>query len=82
MSMFGSLIKFAVGGAVGTAVGVVVSSLLAPQDGKTLQSETHQRFADAKSAGEQAELTTRAELMNRYRQKVGDTQAFTASESR
>lgn len=77
MSALGSLGKFVIGGAVGTAVGVVVSSLLAPQDGKAFQEETRHRMSYAKQAGQDAEESTRSAMTERFRQRVGDRTAFT-----
>jgi hypothetical protein len=71
------LLKFILGGAAGTAVGVAVGSLLAPQKGEEFQAATHQRVAEAKSAGADAEVQTRAAMEERFRQRVGDPTAFT-----
>lgn len=77
MSALGSLGKFVIGGAVGTAVGMVVSSLLAPQDGKAFQEETRDRMTYAKQAGVDAEESTRSAMTERFRQRVGDRSALT-----
>ena len=77
MAGVAGLLKFIVGGAAGTAVGVAVGSLLAPQRGEEFQAATHQRVADAKSAGADAEIQTRAAMEERFRQRVGDPTALT-----
>ncbi len=73
------LLKFLVGGAAGTAVGLVMGSLLAPQRGEDFQSATRQRVQDAKRAGDEAERETEALLHERFRQKVNDSKAFASS---
>lgn len=77
MTSFDGLLKFVAGGAAGTAVGLVVGSLLAPQNGAELQTETHQRLSDAKAAGSEAERETERAMRERFRQRVGDPDAFT-----
>jgi gas vesicle protein len=78
MAMQG-LLKFLVGGAAGTAVGLVVGSLLAPQRGEELQAVARQRVEDAKRAGDEAERETEAELRERFRQKVNDPVALSGA---
>jgi gas vesicle protein len=73
------LLKFLVGGAAGTAVGLVVGSLLAPQRGEDFQSAARQRVEDAKRAGDEAERETGAVLRERFRQTVNDPKAFASS---
>jgi len=77
MGLVGGLMKFVVGGAAGTAVGLVVGSLLAPQNGAELQEETHQRLSDARAAGAEAERETERAMQDRFRRRVGDPAAFT-----
>lgn len=72
----GGLLKFVVGGAVGTAFGLVIASLTAPKKGSEFQSDVHQRLADTKAAGEEAERQTIASLEHKFRQTVGDHQAL------
>jgi len=76
------LLKFLVGGAAGTAVGLAVASLMAPQKGSELQASARQRLADAKDAGDEAERQTEAAIQDRFRQRVGDPGAFRASAGR
>jgi len=71
------LLKFVVGGAVGTAFGLVVASLAAPKKGSEFRSDVHQRLADTKAAGDDAERQTIAAMERKYRQLVGDSQALT-----
>ncbi len=73
-------LKFMLGGAAGTAIGLAVASLLAPQKGSDLQAEAHQRLADAKAAGDEAERQTATAMHDRFRQRVGDPVAFTPSD--
>ena len=77
MSSIDGLLKFIVGGAAGTAIGLAVGSLLAPQKGTEFQTATHQRISDAKTAGDQAEMITEQAMRERFRQRVGDPTAFT-----
>lgn len=81
MALLGGLMRFVLGAAAGTAVGAGVASLLAPQKGEELQAATHQRLADAKVAGDEAERETELAMQDRFRQRVGDPTAFTASGS-
>lgn len=73
----GGLLKFLLGGAAGTAVGLAVASLLAPQKGSELQAATHERLAAAKAAGDEAERQTATAMQDRFRQRVGDPAALT-----
>ena len=77
MSAFGGLFKFVLGGAAGTAIGLAVGSLLAPQKGTEFQEGVQQRLSESKAAGDDAEREVVAELQDRYRRKVGDATAFT-----
>lgn len=77
MSAIGGIVKFILGGAAGTAVGLAVGSLLAPQRGVELQAAIHQRLEEAKAAGAEAEQETEAAMRDRFRQRVGDPAAFT-----
>lgn len=70
-------VKFVIGGAVGTAVGLVVASLAAPKKGTDFQDDVRQRLADSKAAGAEAERQAISSLENRFRSQVGDSQAFT-----
>lgn len=73
----GGLVKFLLGGVAGSAVGAAVASLLAPQKGSELQAAAHERLHDAKVAGEEAERQTASAMHDRFRQRVGDPDAFT-----
>lgn len=79
MSALGGLIKFVIGGAVGTAVGLAAGSLMAPQKGTEFQSEVQQRLSETKAAGDAAEREAIADLQERYRRKTGDAKAFTGA---
>jgi gas vesicle protein len=70
------LVKFLVGGLAGTAVGLVVGGLMAPQRGEELQAETRRRLAAAQEAGDDAERLTKSALEERFRQRVNDPKAF------
>jgi gas vesicle protein len=76
MASFDGLLKFMIGGAAGTAIGLAVGSLLAPQKGTDFQDAAHQRLAAAKVAGEEAERETELAMRDRFRQRVGDPTAF------
>jgi gas vesicle protein len=74
--------KFGLGGAIGTGIGLVVGSLLAPQRGEDLQQATRNLIDEAKRAGEEAQARTEAELRQRFRQDVHDPAALTGVETR
>lgn len=73
------LVKFVVGGAIGTAIGLVVASLAAPKNGAEFQEDVRQRLADSKAAGAEAERQMIANLQHRFRTQVGDKEAFTGT---
>jgi gas vesicle protein len=73
------LLKFVVGGAVGTAIGLVVASLAAPKKGDEFQDDVRQRLADSKAAGAVAEQQAIASMENRFRGQVGNPHAFTGT---
>ncbi|HYJ13630.1 MAG TPA: YtxH domain-containing protein [Thermomicrobiales bacterium] len=68
--------KFVVGGAIGTAIGLVVASLAAPKNGAEFQDDVRRRLADSKAAGAEAERQTIANLEQRFRNQVGDYDAL------
>jgi gas vesicle protein len=76
MASLDGFLKFVVGGAAGTAVGLVVASFLAPQKGTELQEAAHARIAEAKAAGEEAERQTELDLRQRFRNSVKDPNAM------
>lgn len=76
----GGFLKFILGGAAGTAVGLAVASLLAPQKGSDLQAAAHERLAAAKTAGDEAERQTASAMQDRFRQRVGDPTALTPAD--
>jgi hypothetical protein len=69
--------KFGLGGAVGTGIGLVIGSLLAPQKGEELQQASRDLIGEAKRAGAEAQARTEAELQQRFRKQVGDSSALT-----
>jgi len=73
------LFTFGVGGALGTAVGVVMASFLAPQSGKELQNATQKFVGEVKAAGDAAQAETEAQLKARFQQKVNDATALNES---
>ena len=81
MSAVDGLVKFIVGGATGTAVGLAVGSLMAPKRGREFQADVQSRIAESKVAGQEAERQTIEQLQQRFRQQVGDTTAFTERET-
>lgn len=72
--------KFGLGGAVGTGIGLVIGSLLAPQKGEDLQKASRNLIDEAKRAGAEAQARTEAELQQRFRNRVDDSTAFTEVE--
>ncbi len=76
MDGFKRLFTFGVGGAIGTAVGMIVGSLMAPQSGKDLQKSTGQFVDEVKRAGDIAQAQTEAQLRERFKDRVNDPTAF------
>jgi gas vesicle protein len=78
MSLGMKLLKFTAGTATGTAIGVAVGSLLAPQRGADLQRSTRQLISETKSDGELAQQLTEGEMADRFRNQVSDPSALTS----
>lgn len=74
--------KFAVGGALGTAVGAAVAMLWAPQSGTELQRSTRALIAETQVAGEQAQTETEAAMQQRFRNRVNDQSALRPEDQR
>lgn len=71
------LAKFAVGGAAGTAVGVAVGSVLAPERGADLQARANALLNEAQATGDSAQSETEEALRERFRVQTDDPKAFT-----
>jgi gas vesicle protein len=71
------LVTFGLGGAIGTAVGIVVASFLAPQSGRELQASTQQFVDEVKAAGDAAQAATEAQVRARFQARVNDPTALT-----
>lgn len=76
MDGFKRLMSFGVGGAIGTAIGMVVGSLMAPQSGKDLQKTTGAFVDEVKRAGDIAQASTEAQLKARFQERVNDPTAL------
>ena len=76
MDGFKRLMSFGVGGAIGTAIGMVVGSLMAPQSGKDLQKTTGAFVDEVKRAGDIAQANTEAQLKARFQERVNDPTAL------
>lgn len=76
MGIAKKLFKFTAGSATGTAVGLAVGTLLAPQRGADLQQATQDLITEAKSDGQNAQERTEAALKERFRQSVNDPTAL------
>ena len=76
----GKFMAFALGGAIGTAVGAGVSALLAPQRGSALQDDVQATLQEAREAGDRADVAAREEFRRRYRERVGDPDALQQEE--
>lgn len=72
-----SLMKFAAGSALGVALGATIGLLMAPRSGEQLQADTAMFVDNLRTEGEQARAEAEAEMAARFRQKVGDPNAFT-----
>ena len=75
MALMEKLAKFGIGIATGGAVGAAIGTLTAPADGQTFRNRLRSHFANAKTAGDTAKVAKQTELIQRYREDVGD---FTA----
>ena len=73
----GRFIKFASGGLFGAGVGTALAILFAPQNGETLRARVHDRLTLARLAGIEAQAETEAEMIARYRAKLGNQDALT-----
>lgn len=81
MDGFKRLLSFGIGGAIGTAIGMVVGSLMAPQSGKDLQKTTGAFVDEVKRAGDIAQANTEAQLKARFQERVNDPTAFSDTPS-
>lgn len=75
------LVKFGGGALLGAAIGAVVASLLAPQSGASLQSQTRGLIDEAKRQGDRAQQETAQSLERRFREKVNDPNALSPRET-
>ncbi len=81
MRLLGTLVYFLIGAAVGAAAGAVVASMLAPQSGGELKVKIRERIDEGRKARDQAEAETTEAMKQRFRNKVGDPDAMSASRS-
>jgi gas vesicle protein len=77
MGFFKRVGTFGLGGIVGTGIGAIVASMLAPQTGEDLQKSINARIDEARAAGAAAEAETRQQMAERFRRKVSDPGAHT-----
>ena len=80
MSAITRLVKFSLGGAAGAAIGGAAAYFFAPQSGSELTGKIQTRVAEAKLAGAEAQAQTEQALINRFRARVQDPTALTATE--
>ncbi len=76
MALVQKLAKFGLGIATGSAIGAAVGALTAPADGDTFRHRLRKHFSDAKTAGDTAKVARQTELIQRYREDVGDSTAM------
>lgn len=76
MSLLQKLAKFGLGIVTGGAIGGAIGTLTAPADGGTFRSRLQKHFADAKKAGDTAKVARQIELIQRFREDVGDSTAM------
>ncbi|TVR69358.1 MAG: hypothetical protein EA415_14455 [Sphaerobacteraceae bacterium] len=81
MGFLTGLFKFALGGAIGAAVGAGVAMLLTPQSGEELKAKIDQRMEEGRQARAEAEAATRAAMEQEFRRMVNDENALRASPS-
>lgn len=79
MGLLTGLFKFALGGALGVAVGAGVAMLLAPQSGEELKAKIDKRIEDGKQARSEAEAATRSAMEQEFRRMVNDENALRSS---
>lgn len=76
MGFFKRIVSFGLGGIVGGGVGAVVASVMAPQSGEQLRGSVNGLLDEARTAGDAAKSQTEAAMIQRFRDKVGDPNAF------
>jgi hypothetical protein len=76
MALMQKLARFGIGIATGGAIGAAIGTLTAPADGETFRNRLRNHFAAAKTAGETARTAKQTELIQRYREDVGDHTAM------
>ena len=77
MSAIASLAKFAAGSAIGATLGAAVGLMVAPKSGEQIQADTAAFVDRLKTEGELAKREAEEQMAERFRQKVGDSSAFT-----
>jgi gas vesicle protein len=70
------LLKFALGLAVGAALGALVAILLTPQSGEEFKLKINQRIEEGKQARAEAEAATRVAMEQEFRRMVNDENAL------
>jgi gas vesicle protein len=80
MSATRRLVRFGTGGLVGAGLGGAVALFLAPASGDGLRRRLRTRLARAKLAGFEAEAAKTSELVRKFRERVNDPTALSASE--
>ena len=80
MSALTRLMKFGLGGMVGAAIGGAATYFSLPKVEMSSRVRSDARVAEAKLAGAEAQAQTEQALINRFRARVHDHAALTATE--
>ncbi len=81
MGFLTGLFKFALGGAVGAAIGAGAAMLLTPKSGEELKATINQRIEESKQARAEAEEATRKAMEQEFRKMVNDENALRGTPS-
>ena len=81
MGAIKKVVKFGLGGLIGSALGVAGGLLAAPSSGAETQRKVRERIDSAKVAGVEAQASKERELITRFRDGTNDKTALVDAES-
>jgi len=82
MGVFGRIMAFGAGGALGAAVGAVVAQAMATQSGEELKRKVRARVETIQAAGDAAAAEAEQHLIEKYRAETADPLALSADAQR
>jgi gas vesicle protein len=82
MSVFGRILSFGAGGALGAAVGAVVAQAMATQSGEELKRRVRERVDSVKAIGDAAAAEAEGELIQKFRSETADPMALSSDAER